>query len=98
MTPYRLADLRVVLVGSHENGGVSLSFAYIVIIHVNSVLEKQAILRSWRQRHEPRRAAFGSAPEVTVTASHSYRALATRCILTTLSVIPGSLSPTIHLH
>ena len=66
--------------------------------YCNSILKKQAIPRSRQQRHELRRAAFGSAPEVAVTASQSYRALAIRYVSAILLVIPGSLSPANHLH
>ena len=62
------------------------------------MLKRQVVPRSRWQRHKPRLAAFGSAPEVTVDASHSYRALTIRYVLATLLVIPRSLSPASYLH
>ena len=62
------------------------------------MLKRQVIPRSRRQRHEPRRAAFGSATEVAVAISHSDRYLTTRYILITLLVISRSLSPANHLY
>ena len=80
MTPCRPAIPFVVPAGSHENGKLWSSLVIlVVIIKVNSVIERQAIPCSRRQRHKPRRTAFGSALEVTLTAPHFYRTLQLDC-------------------